>query len=1209
MLASGGIASRPLNLARLCLVEAKIAMQCSTARLSLITLLIFAGSHSARADGPDFNRDVRPILSQNCFKCHGPDDKQRKAGLRLDQRSGAVMALVTGHRAVVPGKPAESSLVKRVFSTGGDKMPPSYANKVLSESQKEILRKWVAAGAEYKPHWAFVAPVQRPQPAVKQAAWPRNAIDRFVLARLEKAGLKPSPEADRVTLVRRVYLDLVGLPPTPAEADAFVNDRRPGAYERLIDKLLASPHYGERWARRWLDLARYADTNGFEKDRPRSVWLYRDWVIDALNRDMPFDQFTIEQLAGDMLPGATLQQRIATGFHRNTMLNEEGGIDPLEYRFYSVVDRMATTGTTWLGLTIGCAQCHTHKFDPITQREYYRTMACLNNADELTVDVPRPDLEAKRKQIAAEIAERESHLAAKFPVETKVNWKPARIAEVKTESGAKAAMLPDGSVLISGANPEKDTYTITLADDTPAEAIRLEALPDPSLGGNGPGRTPHGNFVLSQISPLGGPEHNPITVETPHFVRAEADFAQDGFPVSAALNNAGGRGWAIDGPGKLGTAHTAVFTLDRPVRFNGGSQWLLRLEQNFGGHHTLGRFRISLGTPVTADSRPVEIRREEAMQKSFAEWMRRHEATAVRWQPLRATKAAANVPLLTVQDDSSIFVSGDTTKRDVYDLAFSAGGAPITAIRLDALPDDRLPKHGPGRTYYEGGFGDFYLSEITLQANGKSVKFASAVQNGGSPASAAIDGDPQSGWSINGRQGETTSAVFRLAEPLKAGSFSLQLIFERYFACALGHFKISVTSDARMAEADLPPEAEVALLTPADQRTEAQKALLFQQFLRTTPELQPERDAIVGLKQQMPEYPTALVFQERPASNPRPTFVHLRGEYLQAEEQVTPGTPAVLPGLPPGTKPDRLAFARWLVSPENPLTSRVAVNRQWAAFFGRGIVRTTEDFGYQGEPPTHPDLLDWVAVEFRKQGWSLKRLHKLIVLSATYRQSSRMTQELLARDPENRLLARGPKVRLEAEMLRDCVLTASGLISPKIGGPSVFPPQPPGVTSEGTFGALTWNVSQGEDRYRRGLYTFSKRTAPYAMFTTFDAPSGEVCVARREVSNTPLQALTLLNDQVFIEAAQTLGKTIAALPVSDSDRVVSLFRRCLTRPPNATEIERLLRFFSEQKSRFERKELDAAKVAGPGKGDANSRAAWTTVARSLLNLDEAVAKR
>nr|UXE44321.1 hypothetical protein Hi04_10k_c2089_00009 [uncultured bacterium] len=1176
----------------------------------LLITILFLPITAHCATTPDFNRDVRPILSQNCFKCHGPDADQRKAGLRLDAREGAFAKLATGHHAIVGGQPDQSALVRRIFSVGSDKMPPSYANKILTAEQKQILKRWVQSGATYEPHWAFVAPKQLALPRVKQATWVRNPIDRFILARLEKAGLSPSAETDRRTLIRRVSLDLIGLPPTPAEVDAFVNDRQPGAYERLVDRLLASPHYGERWARRWLDLARYADTNGFEKDRQRSVWPYRDWVINALNADMPFNEFTIEQIAGDMLPNATADQRIATGFHRNTMLNEEGGIDPLEYRYYSMVDRVATTGTTWLGLTLGCCQCHSHKFDPITQREYYRVMACMDNAEEITIDVTKPDIADKRKALEKQIAEREAHLADRFPVDRKFEWKQAKIAAVQTKSGAKAAIQADGSALISGVNPETDSYTITLSDDVAVDAIRLEALPDPSLGGLGPGRTPHGNFVLTRVSPIGGPVYNPISQQLPKFVTAEADFSQNGFPASAALDNAGGRGWAVDGPGQLGKAHTATFTLDRPIRFSGGSQWQLHLEQNYGDHHTIGRFRIWIGTAQTVlDGKPIEVRRKELMDSKFADWLKLEEAQAVAWTVVRPTRAAGGLSKLNLQPDGSLYVNGDTTKKDLYDLDLPTGDLTVTAIRLEALPDDRLPRHGPGRTYYEGGFGDFYLSELTLFANGKQIKIASATQNGGSNASDCIDGDPQSGWSINGRQGETTIAVFRLAQPIKATTLNVKMLFDRYFASSLGRFRLSVTTDPRKVEAGLDAEVDAALTTPVSTRTSSQKELLFQQFLHSCSDLKPERDAIAALRSQLPDYPTAFVFRERPEDNPRVTQIHHRGEFLQTEAQVFPGTPAILPGLSNNDKMNRLGFAQWLVSPTNPLTARVAVNRQWAAFFGKGIVKTLEDFGYQGTPPTHPELLDWLAVEFQRKGWSLKQLHKLIVMSATYRQSSRVTPIMLAKDPENRLLARAPRIRLDAEELRDSALTACGLLSPKIGGPSVFPPQPPSVSSEGAYGALNWTVSPGEDKYRRGLYTFSKRTAPYAMFTTFDAPTGEVCVARREVTDTPTQALTLLNDQVFVEAAQALGKLLTQQTGSDADRVTMLFTRCLSRPPSSSELSMLLRFTEEQKQRFDRKELDAMKVAGPGEGDLNTWAVWTTVARTVLNLDEAVTKQ
>jgi hypothetical protein len=979
--------------------------------LCLSLTLLFCSTPLLRAEPDLFNSQVRPILSRHCFKCHGPDDKARKAKLRLDVRAEAV------RRAIVPGQPDQSRLLRRVRSKDPDEVmpPPSTKNPVTAEEQR-VLERWIAAGAEYTPHWAFVPPRQVPLPHVRQADWPRNAIDHFVLARLEAEGLRPSPPTDRYTLVRRVSLDLIGLPPTPEEADAFVRDDRPDAYERLVDRLLANPHYGERWARRWLDLARYADTNGYEKDRPRSVWPYRDWVIRALNADMPFDRFTIEQLAGDMLPNATQDQRIATGFHRNTMLNEEGGIDPLEFRYYATVDRANTTATAWLGLTLGCAQCHTHKFDPIPHREYYQMMAFLNNADEPELDVRRPDVTRRRHELEAKIA-------------------------------------------------------------------ALEA--------------------------------------------------------------------------------------DLPKRL-------------------------------------------DHLDRKFDAWLDREAARTVRWTVLRPAEAKANVPMLSVLDDNSVLATGDQSKRDVYDLTFHTDLHGITAVRLEVLPDDRLPKHGPGRVYYEGAAGDFFLSEFTVTADGSKVAFSGASHShaaGNDTAKNAIDGDPQTGWSINGGQGRAHAAVFNVAPPADARDLHVQLLCERYYAAGLGRFRISVTTDPRPAVArDMPADVEELLLVPAAKRTAEERLRLQRQFLRTAPELAAQRAAIDKLRQQLPAYPTTLVLRERPPENPRPTYRHNRGEFLQPAERVEPAVLSVLPPLPAGAPRNRLGFARWLVSPDNPLVGRVTVNRQWAAFFGRGLVPTLQDFGYQGEPPTHPQLLDWLAVELVKQGWSLKRMHRLIVLSATYRQASRVTPELLAKDPDNRLLARGPRVRLEAELVRDAALRASGLLAEKVGGPSVFPPQPPGVTTEGAYGSLAWQVSPGPDRYRRGLYTFSKRTAPYALFATFDAPSGEACLARREVSDTPLQALTLLNDTVFIDAARALGRQLAAQTASPEARAELLYRRCLTRPPGRDELALLVEFYEAQKRRLQKRELDAAALAGPGDGDVVERAAWTALARALLNLDGAIVK-
>jgi hypothetical protein len=1002
----------------------------------LIAIAAFVVLASRVAAAPvDFTRDVRPILSQHCFKCHGPDDNARKAGLRLDERTSAVGKLKSGEVAVVPSRPEASELIRRIASDDDTElMPPPATKKPLTTAQKEILKRWIAEGAEYKAHWAFIAPKPSALPKVRQGDWPKNAIDHFVLARLEATGLKPTAIADRYTLIRRVYLDLVGLPPTPAEADAFVNDRSPDAYEKVVDRLLASPHYGERWARKWLDLARYADTNGYEKDRPRTMWLYRDWVIRALNADMPFDQFSVEQLAGDLLPGATLDQRIATGFHRNTMLNEEGGADPLEFRWHAVNDRVATTGTVWLGLTLNCCQCHNHKYDPVSQKEYYGIAAFLNNCDEPTIEVPSPEIATRRAEAGREIAKREAELARRFPG---------------------------------------------------------DPLADPG------------------------------------------------------------------------------------------------------------------------DKRTTAERQKAYLDARFQAWLDVERQKLVRWTVLKPTAATANIPLLTVEPDGTVFVSGDHSKRDVYELSFRTDVKNITAIRIEALPDERLPAGGPGRVSYEGPFGDFFLCEATLTNDGKKARlgFVSAdYQDGKNVAKNAADGDVLTGWSINGAQGRAHTIVFNLAEPIrKPGKLDLTLLFEKYYAAGLGKFRVSVTADEKLAEArGVARELEPLLRKSPAELTSAERSALREQFLNLAPELKSAREEIKKLRDALPKHPTALVMAERPAHYPRATFVHKRGEFTQPTETVKPGVPAALPPLPDGAAADRLAFARWLVRSDNPLTARVTVNRAWAAFFGRGIVRTTEDFGLQGEPPTHPELLDWLAAEFDRGGWSMKKLHKLIAMSATYQQSSKVTPALLEKDPRNELLSRGPRLRLEAENLRDSVLKVSGLLSGKVGGPSVFPPQPANVTAEGAYGQLKWEVSPGADRYRRGLYTYSKRTAPFAMFSTFDAPSGEACVARREVSNTPLQALTLLNDAAFVEAAQALGKQMAGGDGSTEAKARELLRRCLVRVPGADEVKLVAAFYEAQRKRFAEKAGDLVALAGDD--EVLERAAWTAAARAVLNLDEAMTK-
>jgi hypothetical protein len=1025
----------------------------------LLVIAAAALPAAATAAGPDFNRDIRPILSNRCFKCHGPDEANQEAGLRLDHREAAIQELDSGERAIVPGHADASELVARIMSDDPDLvMPPPHTKVSLSADEKRMLAAWVEAGAEYAPHWAFLPPVKPEPPAVRDEGRVKNPIDRFVLARLEAEGLAAAQPADSATLCRRVHLDLVGLPPSPDELAAFLADESPDAYEQLVDRLLASPRYGERWARKWLDLARYADTNGYEKDRPRTIWPYRDWVIRSLNDDLPFDQFTIRQIAGDMLPEPGVDDLVATGFHRNTMLNEEGGIDPLEFRYLAIVDRVGTTGTTWLGLTTACAQCHTHKYDPLTHTDYFSLFALLNNADEPEWIIPS---EERSQRLATTMAKVESL------------WK--------------------------------------------------------ELPGHWPAPGPAANQLAGSSEPGG-----------------EAADA--------------------------------------------------------------GRRAVSLA-------------------ERFDAWSRAESARAVNWQVVRPDALESSMPHLVVLDDGSVLASGDQTKSDVYTISLPRVGKPVKAIRLEVLPHESLPDWGPGLCAYEGPRGDFFLSEFEVRVPPKAARIevakasesfggTAAHGKGVSGAAAATDGVMSSGWSTTGRQGRAEAAVFELAQPIAAGDpIMVTLRFERHFACPLGRFRLSVTDTAGAEARGHSAEVEAALTKAPQSRSSEEREALLRRFLSTAPEVSDRVKEIERLEATLRGGLSTLVMQERPKDNPRPTHRHHRGEFTQPEEKVSPAVPAFLPQLPADAPADRLALAKWLVSPTNPLTARVTVNRQWQAFFGRGIVATVEDFGYQGDLPSHPELLDWLAVSFREPtesgglGWSLKQLHRLIVTSNTYRQDSTVTPPLAARDPQNLLLARGPRVRLEAEVIRDSMLKAAGLLSPKMDGPGVRPPQPEGVT-EVAYGAPTWQPSQGEDRHRRGIYTFQKRTAPFAFTTTFDGPSGEACIARREVSNSPLQALTLLNDPMFVEIAQALGRLAATAGPDDAARFDLLARRLFSRSLEADEAALFADYLAEQRRRLAAGELDAAALAG-GEPDADiqERAAWTLVARAAMNLDETIVKR
>lgn len=1190
-----------------------------------VTLFINGGFASERVD---FNRDVRPILAAKCFKCHGPDPKTREADLRLDTQAG-LFEQHHGTTPFVPGQPERSEALRRVLSDDEfEKMPPPEAKKDLTAEEASTIRMWIEEGAQWEPHWAFLSPVRHKTPEVVDETWPFNPIDQFVLARMEREDFHPSPQADPSTLVRRVYLDLIGLPPTPAQADEYINDPSEEAYERLVDRLLSSPHYGERWARRWLDLARYADTNGYEKDRPRSIWPYRDWVIDAINSGMPFDEFTIKQLAGDMLPDATINDRIATGFHRNTMLNEEGGIDPLEFRYHAVVDRVATTGTTWLGLTTGCAQCHDHKYDPISHREYFGLLAFLNNADEPQIALPDPTVDAAyavRLKTAEKLL---AELPSKWPLDVATEWTPAKLIDATTERGEVPQRLEDESVFFPGTGFERDNYTLSIETDLPSiERIKIEALADSRLPSGGPGRTPHGNFVLSDVTIEAIDLSNEEVLASPKIVSASALQEQQGFPAAAAIDGDQATGWAVHVPGKpLNVNQTIDLTFAEPIRSSKGVRFAIKLSQQHGAHHTIGRLRVLV---PKATRGPIQVQ-EEIVEQHFQDWLAKERARTVPWTTLRPSEVTSNLPLLTVEEDDSVFVTGDTTKQDTYRLTLPLPDRKVKALRLEALPDERLPDGGPGLTYYEGTLGDFFLTELSFTVDDESISVAESSHSysknrfGSNPATAAmaVDGDRQTGWSVDGRQGERHTAVFVLEEPVVGKELRIEMNFGRHFASSLGRFRWSFTEGDAATARDLPADVEALLGKSDAEWTEVERQKLKTEFLLSAEEVAEHAAKIKSLRKR-PDFPSSLVFTERPSTNARPTFMHNRGEFLQPTVEVDPLTLETLHPFPESLPRTRLGFAKWLVAPENPLTARVIVNRHWGTLFGRGLVSTEQDFGFQGEPPSHPELLDWLAMEFIQASgplassstpeapapvpWDLKRLHRLIVTSATYRQSSLATLDQRKRDPQNILLSRGPRQRLEAEMIRDSALVASNLLTPKLGGEPVRPPQPEGVT-EAAYGSPKWTPDTGEDRYRRSLYTFIKRTAPFALYSVFDAPSGEACIAKRDVSNTALQSLTLLNDIVFMEAAQALGHEATTYDGDDDETIHLMYRKILTRNPTGSELDRLREFVKLQRGRFASDREQARTLAGEDDGDVTERAVWTALARALLSLDEATTR-
>ena len=1049
-------------------------------RFSCLIVLLAVSSTTA-AEEVNFNRDIKPILSQNCFQCHGPDDATRAATLRLDHSDSATKPAESGATAIVPTDPEHSELLSRITSTDPDlRMPPAETKKILAPEQIDLLRRWIAEGAKYQGHWAFERPVRPELPPVnaEHARRIANPIDRFIAARLKREGLQLSPETDRNTLIRRVSLDLTGLPPTLAEVDAFVTDTSSDAYEKVVDRLLMSPHYGERMTISWLDHARYADSNGFQIDTSRDIWAWREWVIRAFNRNMPFDQFTVEQLAGDMLPNATPDQIIATGFNRNHRLNGEGGRIEQEWFVETVIDRVETTGLTWLGLTVNCCRCHDHKYDPITQKEFYQLFAYFNSVEESGVLSPQgkkgentpplmplmtPELELQQAELQAAVIAAEEQKAAAMPQlaalltawedrvkseseQDKSVWKSAEPQSVQSLGGADFVRLDDASWLAQGRNPPNDEYRIEIPlTTTRLSGLLLEVLPHAQLPAQSLGRGSNGNFVLTGVSAelvMNGQAAIPFEL-----TRAESDYSQPNYtaaqidlkPQPAGERSRGRTGWAIDGndPEKK-VARRVYFAPAKPIEVPSGTVLVIRMthDSQFGDHN-------------------------------------------------------------------------------VGCIRFSISDADIDRVGLE--------------------------------------------------------------------------------------------------------------------ETGLPPEIQTVLSLAHDARTPTQTQLLEKYFREQVDN--PFRTAEAALKNAQAKLtdfndgiPTTMVMKE---GKSRQAFLLTRGEYDRPADKVERAVPAFLPPLPPGSSNDRLGLAQWIVTDTNPLTARVWVNRAWERFFGTGIVKTSENFGSQADFPSHPELLDWLAVEFMQptmlpavngvpaQEWDMKALQKLILLSATYRQSSSVPHNVLHHDPENRLLARGPRFRLSAEIIRDQALAVSGLLISKIGGESVRPYMPEGVWDETSrYGDLRgYKHDVGDGLYRRTMYTIWKRTAAPPSAMLFDAPNREVCTIKRSRTNTPLQALALLNEVTFVEAARALAVRMMNEGGATSAECMAFgFRLTTCREPKLAEVNVLLQGWATDLASFRATPENATQLLAVGDSkvsadiDPVELATWTVSANVLLNLDEVVTR-
>ncbi|MCW5553837.1 MAG: PSD1 domain-containing protein [Verrucomicrobiae bacterium] len=1025
------------------------------ALLCLLAAPLSAASGLAAGDKVDFSRDISPILSDNCYACHGPDAAHRKAGLRFDLKESALAQLKSDNFAIVPGDLDKSELIARIITKDEDDlMPPPDSGKQLTEAQIDLLKRWILQGAEWKSHWSFIKPERPSLPEVKDARWPRNPIDHFILARLEKESLGTSPEADKVTLLRRVTFDLTGLPPTPAEVDAFLADHRSDAYERVVDRLLQSPRYGEHMARYWLDAARYGDTHGLHLDNERSLWPYRDWVVGAFNRNLPFDQFTVEQLAGDLLPNPTRDQKVASGFNRCNVSTSEGGAIDDEFYVRYAVDRTETTSIIWMGLTVGCASCHDHKFDPISQKEFYELYAIFNNFDEKAMDgnalLPAPTLKLPTPEQSAKQTELSDAIAA---VQKQIQAETAKIDYQEPECETRPA-------------PESPRDFVWLDDDFP-----------------------RGAEVKSDGDPLRVVEGSQALSGTRALARTADGLAQDFFTQADQP--------LIVGKGDKLFAHVWIDPANPPKA--------IMLQ-----YHTTG-------------------------------WLHR-----ANWG----------------DEDAIVYGEKGTSKKLLLGDLPTAG----EWVRLE------VP-----------------AAKLGLKAGAKITGMA-FTQFGGTVH-----------WDKAGIVTMTSQDDF---------SGVSQLAWEQ--------------QERAREKSELPKELLEAVKLEPEKRSPEQARRLRDHYLANV--YAPARETfdpllkeIASLRKEREDLdksiPATMISKE--LETPRGAYILKRGEYDKRGDRVEPGVPAVLPPLPPSETTNRLDFARWLVSPEHPLTARVTVNRFWQQLFGIGLVKTSGDFGLQGEWPSHPELLDWLATEFIGNGWDVKQLLRVMLTSASYRQNSAVTARHLEVDPENRLLARGPRFRLDAEMIRDNALYVSGLLVEKMGGRGVRPYQPPGIWE--AVGYTTSNTAKfeqdhGEALYRRSLYTFWKRTAPPPYLTTFDAPSREKFCVRRERANTPLQALVTMNDPAYVEAARHLSARMLQYDRNPEERLEYGFRLVTARRPSAGEKAVLKSALRKFVSKYAQEPEAAKQLIAVGDSPVHEQfasselAAYTMVASLLLNLDETLNK-